>query len=56
LLLPQLRELQYVTLARNCARPPDQVVPEEVVRLVLNNFEPPALGEGFDEVFKVESV
>jgi hypothetical protein len=45
-----------VALARNRARPPDQVVSEEVVRLVFNNFEPPTREEGFDEVLRVEPV
>jgi len=45
-----------VALARNRARPPDQVIADDVIRLVFNTFEPPSLGEGFDEVFKVESV
>src|SRR5215470_13724340 len=38
-----------VVLARNRARPADQVVDDEVVRLVFNTFEPPTLDEGFDE-------
>ena len=45
-----------VALARNRARSPDQIVPEDVVRLVFKNFEPPTLEEGFDEVSKVENV
>src|SRR5262245_5600268 len=45
-----------VALAQNRARPPDQVVREEVVRLVFNNFEPPTVEEGFDEVLKIEAV
>ena len=44
-----------VALVQNRARRPDHVVPDEVVRLVFNTFEPPTLEEGFDEVFKVES-
>ena len=44
-----------VALARNRARPPDQAVADEVVRIVFNDFEPPTLEEGFDEVFRVES-
>ena len=45
-----------VALARNQARPPDQVIADDVIRLVFDTFEPPSLEEGFDEVFKVESV
>ena len=42
-----------VALARNHARPADQVVPDEVVRLVFNNFEPPNKEEGFDDVLEI---
>ena len=45
-----------VAIARNRARPPDQVIADEVVQLVFNTFEPPTLEEGFDEVSKIESV
>ena len=45
-----------VALARNRDRPPDQVVPDDVVRLVFNDFEPPSLEEGFDEVIEIETV
>ena len=45
-----------MALARNRARPPDQIVPDEVVRLVFNTFEPPTLDEGFDEISKIENV
>ena len=44
-----------VALAQNRGRPADQVVRDEVVRLVFNTFEPPTLEEGFDEVLKVEN-
>ena len=44
-----------VALAQNSARPSDEIVPEEVVRLVFNEFEPPTLDEGFEEVLKVEN-
>jgi predicted kinase len=44
-----------VALARNRARPADVVVPDEVVRIVFNEFEPLSLKEGFDEVFEIES-
>jgi predicted kinase len=44
-----------IALSQNRSRASDQVVPEEVVRLVFNTFEPPTLEEGFEEVFKVES-
>jgi hypothetical protein len=42
-----------VALLRNRARPQDQVVPDEVVRLVFDTFEPPTLEEGFDEVLPI---
>jgi predicted kinase len=45
-----------VALARNRSRPPDQVVSDEVVRLVFNTFEPPTVNEGFDEVLEVANV
>jgi tRNA uridine 5-carbamoylmethylation protein Kti12 len=45
-----------VALVRNRARPNDQVVPDEVVRLVFNDFEPPTEEEGFDEVFEIKNV
>jgi|SRR5262245_3661534 len=45
-----------MALARNRARPHDQVIEDEVVRFVFNNFEPPTLAEGFDEVVKIESL
>src|SRR5262245_17024357 len=45
-----------VALARNRARRSDHIVPDEVVRIVFNDFEPPTLEEGFDEVFKIENV
>jgi len=45
-----------VAIARNRARPSDQVIADEVVQLVFNTFEPPTLEEGFDEVSKIESV
>jgi predicted kinase len=44
-----------VALARNRARPPDQVVADDVIRLVFNTFEPPTLEEGLDEVSKVDN-
>jgi len=43
-----------VALERNRSRPSDQVVRDEVVRLVFDTFEPPTSEEGFDEVIKVE--
>ncbi len=43
-----------IALARNRSRTPDQVVGDDVIRLVFNTFEPPAVEEGFDEVFKVD--
>jgi hypothetical protein len=43
-----------IALAQNSARPPDEIVPVEVVRLVFKDFEPPTLEEGFDEVFTVQ--
>ena len=43
-----------IALARNRSRAPDQVVADEVIRLVFNTFEPPTVKEGFDEVFKVD--
>jgi AAA domain-containing protein len=42
-----------VALMRNRARPADQVVPDEVVQLVFNTFEPPTVEEGFDEVLEI---
>jgi len=45
-----------VALAQNSASPSDQIVPEEVVRLVFKDFEPPTVDEGFDEVLKIEHV
>lgn len=44
-----------VALARNRARPSDEVVPDEVVRIVFKEFEPLSLEEGFDEVIEIES-
>ena len=44
-----------VALARNRARPEDQVVPDDVVRLVFNTFEPPTVDEGFDEVYEIRT-
>ena len=43
-----------IALARNRSRAPDQVVLDDVIRLVFNTFEPPTVEEGFDEVFKVD--
>lgn len=42
-------------LQRNRARVPDEVVPDEVIRIVLKDFESLSLEEGFDEVFEVEN-
>src|SRR5215471_3412835 len=44
-----------VASARNRGRPTDEIIRDDVIRLVFNTFEPPALEEGFDEVFKVEN-
>jgi predicted kinase len=44
-----------VALARNRARAPDEIVDDQVIRLVFNTFEPPIPEEGFDEVLKVET-
>ena len=44
-----------IALARNRSRAPDQVVKDDVIRLVFNTFEPPTEEEGFDEVFKVDA-
>jgi predicted kinase len=41
-------------LARNAARPPDQVVPERNIRNVHAAVEPPVLDEGFSEIVVVE--
>lgn len=45
-----------LALVRNRTRPRDQVVPEDVVRLVFNNFEPPTVDEGFDEIFEISNL
>lgn len=37
-------------LARNAARPPDEVVDEQAIRNVFAAVEPPTAQEGFDEV------
>jgi predicted kinase len=42
-------------LQRNRARAPDEVVPDEVIRIVCKEFEPLSREEGFDEVFEVEN-
>ncbi len=42
-----------VCIARNAARPPDQVVPEQAIRNVHAAIEPPALEEGFERVIEV---
>jgi len=44
-----------IALARNRSRPQDQIVPDDVIRLVFNTFEPPTVDEGFDEVFRVDA-
>jgi predicted kinase len=44
-----------IALARNRSRPSDQVVADDVIRLVFDTFEPPTVEEGFDELFKVEN-
>jgi predicted kinase len=45
-----------VALARNRCRAPDEVVPDDVVRIVFEEFEPLTLEEGFDKVFEVENL
>jgi len=42
-----------VCLARNGARRPDEVVPEEAVRNVFAATEPPSVAEGFERVIEV---
>jgi predicted kinase len=41
-------------LARNAARPPDEIVPEQAVRNVFAALEPPSVSEGFDRVIEVQ--
>lgn len=41
-------------LARNAARPHDEIVPEVGIRNVFAAIEPPSLFEGFDEVHEIE--
>ena len=45
-----------VALARNRARSKDQVVPDDIIRLVFNDFEPPTIEEGFDAVLEITNV
>lgn len=42
-------------LSRNRLRPQDEQVPEDVIRYVFSNFEPPSIDEGFVEIHSVES-
>jgi len=42
-----------VCLARNSARPPDEVVPEHAVSNVYAAMEPPSRSEGFERVIEV---
>ena len=41
-------------LARNAARPPDEVVAEQAIRNVFAAVEPPTAQEGFDQVVVVD--
>ena len=41
-------------LERNALRPLDQIVPEESIRSVASQFEPPSVDEGFEAVTIVE--
>ena len=44
-----------VCLARNAARPHDEIVPEIGIRNVFAAIEPPSRLEGFDEVLEIQS-
>lgn len=43
-------------LARNAARPSDEIVPEEAVRRVFAAIEPPSVAEGFERVIVVDAL
>jgi predicted kinase len=42
-------------LARNASRPPDEVVPEQIVKNVFAALEPPVLSEGFARVIEISA-
>jgi hypothetical protein len=42
-----------VCLARNAARPEDEVVAERAIRNVHAAVEPPGLDEGFEQILEV---
>jgi energy-coupling factor transporter ATP-binding protein EcfA2 len=43
-----------ICLARNAARPPAEVVPEQALRNVFAIIEPPSLSEGFERVIEID--
>jgi tRNA uridine 5-carbamoylmethylation protein Kti12 len=40
-------------LSRNGMRPLDEQIPEDVIKHVFSNFEPPAFDEGFSEIYMI---
>ncbi|HEY4074968.1 MAG TPA: hypothetical protein VGM52_17875 [Herbaspirillum sp.] len=40
-------------LSRNGMRPSDEQIPEDIIKHVFSNFEPPALDEGFSEIYTI---